>query len=503
MGTPITGSLLYSYVRCPHRVTADTFYDPRERLEESAFIQLLWESGTAFEKTTISNLAVPFSDLSMLQGEEKVRATISAMDSKVPLIYSGRIVSEDLVGEPDLLRLDETGYVPIDIKSGAGEEGASESSEGKPKKHYAVQLGLYLDVLNRQGRSSGRIAYVWDINGKEAEYDFGKPLGPKTSSTLWDFYLGSLSEVRGILARTNITSPALGSSCKLCPWRKLCRNELIATDDLSLIFELGRSKRDTLYAEIPSVSALAEIHVANFVKGKKTNFPGIGPDSLLKFKRRAKLLKSANPKPYLKERLSLPTNQIEIFYDVETDPMRDVCYLHGIIERRNNDRENQKYISFLAADPTQEAEARAFSEVWHYFKSLGQHSLYYYSSYERTTLRRLQKKFPHVVTAQEVESLFNSEHAVDLYFGIVHPKSEWPTSDYSIKTLATLLDFSWRDSHPSGAASIEWYHQWIETNDPEIKRRLLEYNEDDCVATAVLLDGLRMLEVIDPELEAA
>ncbi len=29
-----------------------------------------------------------------------------------------------------------------DIKSGAGFEGVSEESDGKPKKHYAVQLGL-------------------------------------------------------------------------------------------------------------------------------------------------------------------------------------------------------------------------------------------------------------------------------------------------------------------------------------------------------------------------
>jgi hypothetical protein len=48
----------------------------------------------------------------------------------------------------------------------------------------------------------------------------------------------------------------------------------------------------------------------------------------------------------------------------------------------------------------------------------------------------------------------------------------------------------WRDTHPSGAASIEWFDRWC---NPEIRQRILDYNEDDCRATRVLLDGIRSL----------
>jgi predicted RecB family nuclease len=48
-------------------------------------------------------------------------------------------------------------------------------------------------------------------------------------------------------------------------------------------------------------------------------------------------------------------------------------------------------------------------------------------------------------------------------------------------------------TNPSGAASIEWFDQWIKTGDPAIKQRILTYNEDDVVATRVLLDGIRGL----------
>jgi hypothetical protein len=84
-----------------------------------------------------------------------------------PLIYSGRISAEDLLGAPDLLRKEPGGYVPGDIKSGRGKEGGSDESDGKPKVHYAVQLALYADILEQLKLSAGRRAFVWDIHGDE------------------------------------------------------------------------------------------------------------------------------------------------------------------------------------------------------------------------------------------------------------------------------------------------------------------------------------------------
>jgi predicted RecB family nuclease len=75
----------------------------------------------------------------------------------------------------------------------------------------------------------------------------------------------------------------------------------------------------------------------------------------------------------------------------------------------------------------------------------------------------------------------------------VKKATEWPTWDFSIKPLAKYLGFSWRDAHPSGAASIEWFHRWVKTGDPAIRQRVLDYNEDDCRATRVLRDALENL----------
>ena len=89
--------------------------------------------------------------------------------------------------------------------------------------------------------------------------------------------------------------------------------------------------------------------------------------------------------------------------------------------------------------------------------------------------------------------MFEPRRAIDLYSDAVFPCTDWPTRDYSIKSIATYLGFSWRDRNPSGAESIEWYNDWAESGNESIKRRILEYNEDDCRAMRVLVDALKRM----------
>ena len=75
-----------------------------------------------------------------------------------------------------------------------------------------------------------------------------------------------------------------------------------------------------------------------------------------------------------------------------------------------------------------------------------------------------------------------SRQVVDLYLAVVRSKTEWPTRDFSIKTLATFLGFERREVSPG------------RRGDPTIMARIIEYSEDDCGATRVPLDGIRTLE---------
>jgi uncharacterized protein len=490
---PVTASTLYDFVQCPTRVALDAFGDATKRDPINPFVRLLWERGTLFERETIAKLNQPFTDLSGSKHDERERLTLEAMRRSDALIYGGRISADDLVGIPDLLRKEVGGYIPGDIKSGAGEEGGREDGDGRPKLHYGVQLAVYIDILERLGLSAGRRAFVWDINGEEVPYDFTIPLTPKKPWTLWDEYQEALTQCRAILVGQVAPLPAYSGVCKLCHWYTFCMEQLTAANDLTLIPYLGRSVRDSMTDTVGSIAALAASNPDAFMAGKRTIFPGLGQDRLRLFHERAVMLSQRVPKPYLRAPVALRVAPVELFFDVEVDPLRDICYLHGIVERHDGRNETEKYIYFLAEEVSLEAERDAFAAAFAYLAAHANGAIYFYSKYERTVFRRLQAKYPEVCDAAAIERLFDPARAIDLYGDIVVQATEWPTRDHSLKTLAKYLGFAWRDAHPSGAAAVEWVDRWFRERDPAVRQRILEYNEDDCRALRVLLDGIRSL----------
>jgi predicted RecB family nuclease len=492
--TAITGSMLYDLVNCPHRLTMDLFADPSKRDAVSAFVRLLWERGSAREKEVISGIEDSFIDLSGYDSQDKGQLTLAAMERGESLIYGGRITIDDLLGEPDLLRKERGGYVAGDIKSGAGEEGATDEHEGKPKKHYAVQLALYADILERLGHSSSRRPFVWDIHSKEVRYELMEPKGKKDPRCLWDDYQDYLSQARQIVAGNLKTLPAYGGVCKNCVWYSHCINRLEEMNDLTLISDLGRAKRDVMITKIPTIQTMASSELTDFIDGKKTIFPRIGPSTLIKFQERAKLISAVEGKPHLTSVVNLPNADKELFFDIEVDPWRDFVYLHGFVERISDDNETERFAYFLAEELSPAQEERAFAEAVNYLLESQPCAIYYYSKYERTWYRNLAKKYPHICTSEQIEDLFDPRKAFDL-LDVVKKSTEWPTRDTSIKTLAQYLGFKWKDAHPSGAASIEWFYRWNESGDPEIRKRILEYNEDDCRAMRWLVDGIKAMRL--------
>ena len=489
----ITASMLYNHLVCPHRVAMDAFGDWSRRDKVSPFVQMLWDRGNKYEAQVIENLGLKFEDLSTLTGDDKEAATRTAIAEGQALIYNGRLSEDGLLGEPDLLRLEGEGYVAIDIKSGAGEESAGEEEEGKLKQSYGVQLALYTDLLTRLGVAAGHHGYIWDVHGEQVRYDLDAPLGKRDATdTIWSRYLRARQEVERLLKREATSHPAAASACKLCVWRSECMGAVTAADDLTLLPELGRAKRDVLCEAFPTVRDLARAKVSAHVHGNKTDFPGIGADTLRKLQARAALIVEPDPKPYFRERVTLPPTGLELFFDIETDPLRDLCYLHGFVVREDGDPRTERFVAFFAEREGERDERDAFAAAWDFMRQNREAAIIYYSKYERTIYRKLQQKYPGVCDRNDLEALFSSgpERSFDLYHDAVR-KSEWPTRDYSVKTLAKFCGFHWRDPDPSGASSIQWFDEWVNTRDPALKQRILDYNEDDCVAMRVVLDRLR------------
>ena len=88
---------------------------------------------------------------------------------------------------------------------------------------------------------------------------------------------------------------------------------------------------------------------------------------------------------------------------------------------------------------------------------------------------------------------YAEEHFVDLleivkahYFGV---------SGLGLKLMARHVGFSWRDDDPGGLNSQLWFAEAVHGETAEVRararRRVLEYNEDDVIATSQVRAWLR------------
>jgi uncharacterized protein len=496
----ITASKLFSYIQCPHRVWRDEHGPQDEKnTDPNPFVEMLWEKGVQHEREVVAGIG-SYTDVSQGDLVSRARDTIAAMKRGDGLIYQGVLMSGDLVGIPDLLRKVGTGeYIPMDIKSGMGLEGSEdEPGDAKLKAHYALQLCLYREALGDLGYASGPWkGVILDVRGLEVPYDLEAAQGARNKETWKERYARDKQNVRALLANEAQNLPALSpGKCKLCPWYESCKKWATAKDDLTLLFYMGRSARDRISEDlgVKTVKDLAQLNLAEALAKKDSDsefLKGVGEKTLQSAIDRARIMKGGGG-PVAYDVIKFPDVTYELFFDIEDDPTQEFVYMHGVYERSPN---GERYLDFTAKDATTEEEKRAWSEFWGYVRSLpkGNFAVYYYSAHEKTTYRRMQKKYPDVVSEDELEMFFGSENTIDLYTKVVLKSTDWPLGSYSIKSLATYLGFSWRDKSPSGALSIQWFNEYLKTRDASIMSRILEYNEDDCKATMVLKDGLEKL----------
>jgi len=494
----ITASKLYDFMQCPHRVWRDIYGPQKEKIREiNPFVQLLWNRGVLYEEKVISQFG-KYLDLSKGSLEDRFAKTIEAMEAKTPFIYQGVLMVDNIVGIPDLLKLNsDNTYVPIDIKSGMGTEGAKESAgkEGKPKEHYAVQLALYCDALNRLGFANKRQGIIFDINGDQVLYNLDNSIGKIKKITFWELYKNIFNNVSLLIENKIKNKPAIGGVCKLCPWYNSCKKWATEEDDPTCLFYLGRRNRDILNKDIQAntIQDILNLDVDELIRRKKadkTFLKGLGKPMVEKIITRANIFKNTQ-KPVVYGEIFFPQVSYELFFDIEDDPTRGFVYLHGVYERSPD---GEKYIDFTAKEVSPEEEKEAWVNFWKYIKSLpqGDYAVYYYSPHEKSTYRRMQRIYPDVISEIELENFFNNPNVIDLYH-IVLKQTDWPVGSYSLKGLAQYLGFSWQEETPSGALSIQWFNEYIKTKNAKILERILLYNKDDCRATMVLKDGISKL----------
>ena len=175
----------------------------------------------------------------------------------------------------------------------------------------------------------------------------------------------------------------------------------------------------------------------------------------------------------------LPTSQTEIYLDIEGLPVRNFQYLIGIVIKDQAGITEQHFWA-----NSEEEEAQIFQEFLNILRQHPEFTLFHYGNYEARYLKKMMKSLDEP-TRQYLEKVLESCCNVLSFF---YSHIYLPTYTNGLKDVAKLVGFTWSDKKASGLQSTIWRKQWEETHQEELKRKLIQYNQEDCYALMKVKD---------------
>lgn len=336
------------------------------------------------------------------------------------------------------------------------------------KREHRLQGAFYHHLLGRiQGHTPPTFSLV-NADGDETLYAYDEPE-----------LLAALDEIRAIRAGKRV-DPAYGGG--IWPWESYTDKRAIELDDVSLVDGVGPSLRGTLvaagFATVRALAAAREEQLAALA--------GIGATRLRKLPVTAQAL--ASKRHVRLEEVRFRASPVEAFIDLEgtseqTDEgVEPMDYLIGVWLRKGTD---ERYLPFVARSLTGEEEMLREFVAW--ARSEPDAPLYHWHHYERTHLRKMCERYG---LAREWREILDPR-LHDLHKDATRAFC-FPTYGTSLKRIAPYAGFAWRHKDVNAMESIALYLEYAA--DPRANadklQKVLDYNEDDCIATRVVKDWL-------------
>lgn len=468
----LTADHFYKFFQCPHWIWYDIYADAKHKKQVPPILDLLYKGKLMNPDSSLSK----FKEFEQIKPElfrdldESFTATLELM-KQGKNIYHGVLMHENWVGMPDFLEarpgksdLGDHYYVVYDIQSSLdlGDQ-------------YKFQLIFYSLILERLQGVRPKEAYVIDPHGN-------------TRSFFVDDFIDQFNFTRESIEKIlegEKPAPFLKSGCKRTPWYSLCLDGAKGCDDVSLIFKISQSDQRRLYEiGIDTVSKMADADL-NDLQSKLEDWPF---DKIVRINNQAKVLVSGEP--MILRKSNFPEVRHEIYFDIESDPTKDIDYLFGVL-LKDNEKDAVEYKPFIAN--TKEEEKDAWQKFLDLLATLDDFVIYHYAFYEKQVFDKMALRYG---APSSLAAKFR-ENTIDLYASVTD-SVVLPLYFYSLKDVAKHFGYHWDDPEAGGAESVIWYNEWLEKRDDPDKKeeakkvldRLLRYNEDDVRATMAVKEWL-------------
>lgn len=450
----ITEKTFFHYLKCPSWVYFDAHQ--AERTHDALLSQLM-DDGLLPEVQRELLKDKGFVEVEHEDQEEAYARTLELMKAGEQTILHGVLIFGHWIGHPDILErvegkshLGNYYYIACDIKR-----------DRQLKDVYKFQGCFYAEILGQVIGTKPTRGYV--MNPDSAI------LGYEIEAFETEFHL-TLEEIERIMAGTH-PPHFLTTGCRQSPWFATCKNESVVCDDLSLINRIWRSEvealRETGIATIRSLAASDPDLLA-----AKTD--ALSRDRLHHLRMQATAL--VEHRTIVMRPVPFPSAPEELYIDFESDPLRDLDFLFGAVHVLGKE---ETFYAFTAPAPSKEEEA-----WWAFSKFLEGHPLaviYHFGWYEVEVMRRLALKYGNVAQIDRVIG----EQMHDL-LTMIRDDIIFPLHFYSLKDIAKLLGFSWREAEVSGINAVQWYEEYLGNHKKALLQKIIDYNEDDCRATLVV-----------------
>ncbi len=394
--------------------------------------------------------------------DEAFQRTLELMKQGVPTIYKGALVHRDWVGRPDVLErvegkssLGSWYYVACDIKRSR-----------HLKDEYRFQGVFYAEILEKVQSVRPIQGYVLHTNGEIEGY--------LIDEMLTEFRL-TLDSIERILEGEE-PPVFLTSNCKQSPYFGECHERARECDDLSLLNKLWRSEAGALKdAGIPDLTTLSLA-----TKEQLNAVSGIPHDRLMFLCEQAKAMKQN--KVIKLHSINLPKQgDVELIVDIESDPLRDLDYLFGVLKIENGEA---SYHSFFADNPPD--TEKMWKNLIAFLQKYPDSNVFHYGWYETDVFGKFIDRFG---APDDVEERLRYK-TVDI-LPVLRESVIFPLPFYSLKDIAKYLGFKWRSNDASGLDSVLWFHDYHQSGDRKAMQKIIDYNEDDVLATKYLIDWAR------------
>lgn len=452
---------LVEYLRCKYRVFLSfTTGIPILDMKETALLQLMLEKGLEFESGVVQDVK---------PREVQSKEAIEPLAKESLIIQSPRIFRNHelgIQGIPDLINTDKGKFLPIEIKN---HKKVTDTDE--------LELAFYWLLLGplRKKRVKPK-GYIISNTEEIVEVNL-------TTQHLEEveFYLDDL---RGLL-KTG-AEPILSYECKQCNLSKDCREKVLASGGLSIIYNISyvreRQFRDIGIDTISKLMRADEEKVNSELISRFGNTPGM--DEIFRMKCHAFSISSG--KPFFfgdKQQANTIVSSPLLVLDLEYDP-EHLIWLVGVAIRKSN---RTTYQQFFAEKSNVDEERRILQSLITLAQKKRSHLFITYSG--------ISADIPQLQRAWLRQSLPNRElsRLVERHTDVcqfLQKNFRFPMKSLGLDGMEEYLGIQRHSGISSGLEALALYKRYVRTKDNGLKQQLLDYNREDIESTLAIVDKI-------------